>query len=109
MNYLVTLIIENGSYALIFLLCIYSAFTSYRTYTTTKGADLAAIGFLLYSIYALLAIAGPGFTGSYFRDFSKVGKVESASLVYFISFTMRLGLILLVIGLFRIGRNIKAS
>ncbi|UCD57412.1 MAG: hypothetical protein JSV16_16675 [Candidatus Hydrogenedentota bacterium] len=107
MSVVLSLIIENGSFVAIFLISLFGAYVSFKSYKTLPGADLVSVGFLLYAVYALLAFTGPGFTGSYFNDFSGIGRFDSSSLTHLISCTSRLGLILVVIGLFRIGRRLK--
>lgn len=104
----VSLIIENASFVAILLLCLLGAYSSFKRYKTMPGADLLFLGFLLYGLYALLAFTGSGFTGSYFDDFSKLGKLSSLTYVYFVSFALRLGLIFVIVGLFRVARGMKA-
>jgi len=108
MSALTALIIENGSFILMFLFCLFGVYMSSKYYKSVPGADLVLIGFLCYGIYALLAFTGPGFTGSYFNDFSRVSTLSSQTFVYFISFALRLGLILVIIGILRIARGLKA-
>jgi len=103
-----SLIIENGSFVAMLLLCLLGAYASFKHYKTLPGADLMFLGFLLYGLYALLAFTGSGFTGSYFDDFSKLGKLNSLTYIYFVSFALRLGLILVLVGLFRVARGLKA-
>ena len=103
-----SLIIENGSFVAMLVMCLIGAYSSFKHYKTLPGADLMFLGFLLYGVYALLAFTGPGFTGSYFSDFSKLGKLNSLTYLYFVSFALRLGLVLVIIGFFRIARGLKA-
>ena len=107
-KFILALLIENGSFVTILLICCIGAYTSFKHYKTLPGADLMFIGFMLYGLYGLLAFTGPGFTESYFSYFSKIGKLDSSSYVFFVSFTLRLGLILAIVGLFRIARGLKA-
>jgi hypothetical protein len=105
---ILSLIIENASYVIIFLACAYGAYINFKQSKTMPGADILSIGFLLYGIYGMLAFAGPGFTGSYFSAFARVGVLDSATVMYFISYALRLCMILIIIGLFRLARNVKA-
>lgn len=108
MSALAALIIENGSFIAMFLFCLFGIYVSSKYYKSVPGADLVLIGFLSYGIYALLAFTGPGFTGSYFMSFTQVSKLSSQTFVYFISFALRLGLILVIVGILRIARGLKA-
>ena len=108
MNNIPALIIENVAFIAILVICLVSARASFKHHKTLPGADLMFLGFMLYLIYALLAITIPGFMGSYFYDFGHLGKLNTDTFVYFISCLLRLGLILVLIGLCRIGRNLKA-
>ena len=108
MSDLAALIIENGSFIAMFLFCLSAIYVSSKYYKSVPGADLVLVGFLFYGIYALLAFTGPGFTGSYFSDFSHTAKLNSQTFVYFISFALRLGLILVLVGILRIARGLKA-
>ncbi|MBI4832792.1 MAG: hypothetical protein HY801_14825 [Candidatus Lindowbacteria bacterium] len=105
---ILSLVIENGSYVVIFLACAYGAYVNLKQSKTVPGADILAIGFLIYGIYGMLAFAGPGFTGSFFSALAKVGVLDSTTTVYFISYAARLSIILVIIGLFRVARNVKA-
>ena len=87
---------------------IFGAYASFKHYKSLPGADLMFIGFLLYGFYALLAFTGPGFTESYFSYFSKIGKLNSENYIFFVSFALRLGLVLVVIGLVRVARGLRA-
>jgi hypothetical protein len=108
MSDLTALIIENGSFLAMFCFCLYGVYLTSRYYKTVPGVDLLMIGFLVYGVYALLAVTGPGFTGSYFNDFSRISKLNSQNYVYFISFALRLGLLLVMAGLLKVGRGSKA-
>jgi hypothetical protein len=68
------------------------------------GAGLLVIGFGLYGIYGLLAFTGPGFTGSFFRDYSKVGALDVENFVYFVIWALRAGMLLIIAGLYRMAR-----
>ena len=107
MSDLTALIVENGSFIVMFLFCLFSVYLASKHYKTVPGVDLMLLGFLIYGIYALLAFTGPGFTGSYFDGFRGIGKLKSANAVYFISIVLRLGLILVMIGILRLGKNLK--
>jgi hypothetical protein len=108
MNPTVVLIIEIASFIAIFLLCLHGAYATFKHSKTVPGADLIFLGLLLYGLYALLAVTGSGFTESYFGNFSAIGTLNSANFMYFLSCVLRLGLILVVIGLLRVARNLKA-
>ncbi len=108
MSELAALIIENGSFIIMFLFCLFGIYVSSKHYKSVPGADLVLIGFLSYGIYALLAFTGPGFTGSYFMGFTQVSTLSSQTFVYFISFALRLGLILVIVGILRIAGGLKA-
>jgi hypothetical protein len=100
-------IVEQIMFVIVILACLYGLVASYKRYKTLAGADLMFLGFLLYGAYAALAIFLPGPGGSYFIDFTLVGELNSQTAVHFVSLAMRLGLILIIIGLFRIGRAAK--
>lgn len=108
MNFVLSRTIENALLVALFLLCIYGAYVNYRHSKTLPGADLVFVGLLCYGMYGLLAFTGSGFNGSYFRDWSLVGRLNSATFVYFLSWGLRLGVILVIIGLYRMGRSLKA-
>ena len=97
--------IEQISYVVILLLCIYGVAKSYKCYKTIAGADLLLLGFLMYGAYALLAISLAGIGGSFFHDFTMVATLTSKNAMYFLSLVFRLGLVFVMIGLFRIGRR----
>jgi len=105
---LFSLIVENGAFIAIFIICLIGAYASFKQYKNLPGADLIFLGFLLYGVYSLLAFTGSGFTGSFFDDFSKVGKLNSLNYIYFVSFALRLGLVLVIVGFFRVARGLKA-
>jgi len=97
--------IEQVSYAVILLLCIYGMAKSYKSYKTIPGADLLLLGFMMYGAYALLAISLVGIGGSYFHDLTMVGTLNSKNAMYFLSLIFRLGLVFVIIGILRIGRR----
>jgi hypothetical protein len=97
--------IEQISYVVILLLCIYGVAKSYKQYKTRVGGDLLLLGFLMYGAYALLAISLSGIGGSYFHDLTMVGMLNSKNVMYFLSLIFRLGLVFMIIGLFRMGRR----
>lgn len=99
--------IEEVAFAIVILICLYGMVMSYRRYKTLPGADLMLLGFLLYGAYALLAIFLPGWGGSYFNNFTLVGNLGKGTQLYFLSLALRLGLIFVLIGLYRIGRGMK--
>ncbi|RJP16191.1 MAG: hypothetical protein C4520_19485 [Candidatus Abyssobacteria bacterium SURF_5] len=105
MNFYASLIIENGSFLAIFLISIAAAYACNKRAKDVPGASLMMLGFLLYSVYGLLAISGPGFTGSFFRDFAKVGVLESASLIYFLGCASRVGMVLILAGMYAVAKN----
>ncbi len=108
MNPIIVLLIEIASFMAIFLLCLYGAYASFKHSKTVPGVDLIFLGFLIYGLYALLAVTGGGFTESFFLIFSGIGTPNSSNFMYFLSCILRLGLIVVVIGLLRVGRNLKA-
>jgi hypothetical protein len=103
----ITLIIENGSFIAIFLLCIFGVAASYKHNKTLPGADLLLLGFLLYAIHGVLSWAVSGFTGSFIADWSQTAVLKGATFPHFLAYGLRIGLILILIGIFRIGRNLK--
>ncbi len=104
----VALVVENGCFAVIALLCIYGLIACQKHTKTMAGADLLVVGLLFYCISALFALGATGFTGSFFDGFTRVGYLNNSSYMYFLSVAMRLGLILVIVGLFRVGRSLKA-
>jgi hypothetical protein len=104
----ITVIIENASFIAIFLLCLYGIMFCRKHTKTIPGADLLFIGFLLYAVYAVLAWAVSGFTGSFITDWSRCGALDIDSFSHFLAYGLRLGLILVLIGIFRIARSLKA-
>lgn len=108
MSGLLCRVIENASFAGMLVICLLGAYAAYKRREELPGADLIALGLILHATYSLLAISVPGFTGSYFEAYAKVGAFESASVGYYISYPLRLGQIIAVAGLFRVGRHLKA-
>ncbi len=108
MSDVVTSAVENGLLAVIVLLCIYGLAGCYKHSKTVPGADILVLGILIYGMSTVFAIGATGFTGSFFDNYSRVGPVSSASYMYFISVVARMGLVLLIIALFRVGRGLKA-
>jgi len=102
MLYWLSLIIENGAYIAIFALSIATAYAINKQAKGVPGANLLAIGFFMYALYGLLSFTGPGFTGSFFRDFSKVGTLNSQNFIYFLSLIMRFGMVLVIAGIYRL-------
>lgn len=109
MGYTISLIIENGSFIAIFLISIALVYASSRKAKTVPGANLLMAGFLMYAMYGLLAVTGPGFTGSLFRDFSKIGVLVMANFVYFLSWGLRAGMVLIIIGIYRMARSLQSE
>ncbi len=101
-------IIESCLLVAISLPVLYVLAISYKHSKTIPGADLLFLGFLLYAAYPLVALAAVGFTESFFDNFNLVSVFHSDSYIYYVSYALRLGLILAIIGLFRIGRSLKA-
>jgi hypothetical protein len=97
-----SVIIENVLYIAMFFVCFFGAYSNYKKANVLPGAGMVALGFVMYGTYALLACTGPGFTGSFFRDFSKLGVLNSDNFVYFISFALRLGIIPIIIGIHKL-------
>lgn len=104
----VALVVENGCFAVIALLCIYGLIACRKHTKTIAGADLLVLGLLLHCTSVLFAMGATGFTGSFFDGFTRVGYLNSSSYMYFLSVVMRLGLILVIVGLLRMGRSLKA-
>ena len=109
MSYELSVIIENAIFIAIFLVCLFGAYFNYKRAKTLPGVGLVALGLMMYGIYALLAFTGPGFTGSFIRDFSKVGRLNTDNFVYFVSFALRLGLLPIVVGVYGIARSLKTK
>lgn len=110
MSYGLSLLIENAVYVAIFLFSVAAAYTITKHAKGVPGANLLVIGFFMYALYGILSFTGPGFTGSFFRDFSKVGMLNSQNFVYFVSFAMRFGMVLIIAGIYRlaVSRQSKA-
>ncbi len=109
MSYQLSVIIENVLFVAMFLLCAFGAYFNYKQAKTLPGADMVALGLMMYGVYALLAFTGPGFTGSFFRDFAKVGRLNGDNFVYFVSFALRLGLIPIIVGLHKIAKGLRTQ
>jgi hypothetical protein len=108
MNVILTTVIENATFIVISLLCLYGVL-SVRKYTkTVPGADLLLVGFLLYAIYGVLAWAAAGFTGSFITDWSRTAVLDGDTFPHFLAYGLRLGLIVILVGIFRIARSLKA-
>lgn len=99
--------IEQIMYVVILLSCLYGVVVSYKSYKTLPGADLLMLGFLVYVAYTALAIALPGLGGSYFHDFTLVGDLSNETTMHFLSLAFRLGLVIVIIGLYRVGRHVQ--
>ena len=108
MNEILTIVIENASFVIMFLLCACGIAASHKHSKTLPGADLLLIGFLIYAIYAMLGWAAAGFTGSFMTDISRTGNLNSVVFKYFLAYGLRLGLILVLVGIFRVARGLKA-
>jgi hypothetical protein len=110
MLYWLSLLVENAVYIATFLFSIAAAYAINKQAKGAPGANLLLIGFFMYALYGLLSFTGPGFTGSFFRDFSKVGVLNSQNFVYFVSFAMRFGMVLIIAGIYRlaVSRQSKA-
>lgn len=104
-----TIVIENASFVAIFLVCIYGVAASQKHRSTLPGADLLLIGFLLYAMYGLLGWAAAGFNGSFITDYSRTAALGSVTAKYFITMTLRLGLILILVGIFRVAKGQKTE
>lgn len=108
MSVVFTIVIENASFIAVFLFCLCGIAACYKHSKTLPGADLLLIGFLIYAIYSLLGWAVPGFNGSFITDWSRIGMLSSASFKHFLAYGLRLGLILIIIGIFKVARGLKA-
>ena len=104
----IMIILENASFVVIFLLCIFGISACYKHNKTLPGADLLLIGFLLYAMYGMLAWAVSGFNGSFITDWSRTAVLDGKTFAHFLAYGLRLGLILVLMGIFRIGRDLKA-
>ena len=102
------IIVENASFILIAITCIYGAVSLRAHSKTVPGADLLLIGFLLYAGHGLLSWAAPGFTGSFIVDWSRTAVLNGDSILHFIAQALRLGLILIVVGAFKVGSGLKS-
>jgi hypothetical protein len=100
--------LENASFIGVFLLCVFGISASYKHNKTVPGADLLTIGFLLYALHGVLAWAVPGFTGSFMADWSRTGVLNGDSFAHFLAYGLRIGLIFILIGIFRMARDLKA-
>ena len=109
MDVTVTTLIENAVFIAIFLLCMYGAASCYRHSKTLPGADLLLLGFVVYGIYGMLGWAAAGFNGSFMEDYSRTGMVDMASIRYVLAVVLRLGLIILLVGIFRVARGHKSA
>jgi len=103
MGYVISVILENGFFIAIFALSTVVAYATYKGAKNAPGASLLAAGFMMYGLYGLLAFTGPGFTGSFFRDFSKVAVLNSDNFVYFVSFALRAGIVFIIAGIYRMA------
>ena len=103
----ITVLIENASFIAIFLLCLYGVVSVRKHNKTVPGADLLLIGFLLYASYGMLCWTAPGFNGSFIADWSRTATLNGGTLMHFIAQALRLGLILIVVGMFKIGSGLK--
>ena len=107
MSDMIRIMIENASFVTIFLLCLYGAM-SVRAHTkTVPGADLLLIGLLFYAAYAILAWTASGFTGSFITDWSRTAVLDGQTFKHFLAYGLRLGMILVLVGIFRLGRDSK--
>ncbi len=100
--------IENGSYIVICILCSYGAYFLYKRAANTPGAYLISVGFIMYAVYGLLAFAVPGFNWSLLDAYAKLATPELSTIGYFVTVLLRLGLVLAIVGLFQLGRSLKA-
>ncbi|GAB4345728.1 MAG: hypothetical protein Kow0099_26310 [Candidatus Abyssubacteria bacterium] len=100
--------IENASYIAIAIICFYGAYLSYKRAENTPGAKLVFIGLVLYGAYAFLAFAVPGFDWSLLDAYTKLARPELSTVGYFVTVLLRLGLVLVIAGLFQMGRSLKA-
>ncbi len=108
MSVILATTIEIGLIAVTFLIVLYALAISYKHSKTIPGADLLFLGLLFYAAYPLAALGAAGFTQSFFDNFCLVGEINSVSYMFFVSYAARLGLILAIIGLFKVGRSLKA-
>ncbi len=100
-------IIQNASFVAVFLLCLYGVMSVRAHAKTVPGADLLLIGFLLYAGYGMLCWSLPGFTGSFIADWSRTAVLDGGTLMHFIAHALRLGMILILVGVFKVGRSLK--
>ena len=109
MSIAVTTFIENAVFIAIFLVCMYGVASCYKHTKTLPGADLLLLGFLLYGIYAMLGWAAAGFNGSFMEDYSRTGMVDMVSIRYVLAYVLRLGLVVLLVGIFKMAKGQKSS
>lgn len=103
----IKIVIENASFVAIFLLCLYGAMSVRAHIKTVPGADLLMIGLLLYAAYAMLAWTASGFNGSFITDWSRTAVLDGGTFKHFLAYGLRLGMILALVGIFRLGRESK--
>jgi hypothetical protein len=105
MNSLSMLILENVLYIAIFLLCMVGVVMSYKHNKTIPGADLLTLGFLVWGMSGLMAWATAGFNGSYILSYCHIGMIDGISAKFAIAYALRGGLILVIIGIFKMARG----
>jgi hypothetical protein len=103
----IAIIIEDILFVLFLLLCLYGLISCYRHIKTVPGADLLVAGLLFVGISVLFALGASGFGASFFENFSRVGLLTGRSYMYFLGTVPRLGLILVIVGLFRMAKSVK--
>ena len=101
------IIIENASFIAIFLLCLYGAISVRKHAETVPGADLLLIGFLVYAGYGMLSWGAPGFVGSFIEDWTQTAGLGCKTALHFVAYGMRLSLLLILVGILKIGRGLK--
>jgi hypothetical protein len=103
----IAIAIEDIMFVALLLLCLYGLVSCYRHTKTVAGADLLVAGLLFYGISILFALGASGFGASYFENFSRVALLDQHSYMYFLGVVPRLGLILVIVGLFRMAGTVK--
>ncbi len=107
MDAMLAALIENASFLTIFSLSLYGVLSVRKHTKTLPGADLLLVGFLFFSGYGMLCWTAPGFNGSFMADWSLTATLNGGTLMHFIALALRLGLILVVVGMLKIASGLK--
>ena len=107
MTEFMNVVIEDAVFVTTLLLCLYGLVSCYKYMKTVAGADLLIAGLLFYGISILFALGTTGFETSFFENFTRVSVLDQYSYMYFLGVVPRLGLILVIVGLFRMAEGVK--